>query len=44
LLGHGAADVIHTFAFAIRFGLTAKDLKDFIYAYPTNTSDVRFLV
>jgi glutathione reductase (NADPH) len=44
LLGHGAADVIHTFAFAIRFGLTAKDLKDFIYAYPTTTSDVRFLV
>ncbi len=44
LLGHGAADTIHTFGFAIRFGLTTKDLKEFIYAYPTNTSDVRFLV
>jgi len=44
VLGHGAEEIIHTFAFAIKFGLPAQELKDFVYAYPTFTSDVRFLV
>ncbi len=44
LLGHGAQEVIHTFALAMKYGISADDLSDFIYAYPTFTSDVRFLI
>lgn len=44
LLGHGAQEIIHTFAFAIRYGVDAAELKDFVYVYPTFTSDIRFMV
>jgi glutathione reductase (NADPH) len=44
LLGHGAAETIHAFAFAIKHGLTADVLRDTVYAYPTFHSDVKFLV
>ena len=44
LLGHGAQEVIHTFAFALKYGIHADELKDFVYAYPTFTSDVKYLV
>jgi len=33
-----AADTIHVFALAIRFGITREQLKDFVYAYPTPSS------
>jgi len=33
-----AADTIHTFALAIRFGMTREQLQDLVYAYPTPTS------
>lgn len=44
LLGHGAAEIIHLFAFARKFGHTAADLKAFVYAYPTFASDIRFML
>jgi glutathione reductase (NADPH) len=44
LLGHGAAETIHAFAFAIRHGVTADELRETVYAYPTFHSDVKFLV
>ena len=44
ILGHGAAEIIHTFSFAIKYGITASDLADNVYAYPTMTSDTKFLV
>jgi glutathione reductase (NADPH) len=44
LLGHGAADTIHVFALAMRYGIPADELRSFDYAYPTSTNDVRFLV
>ncbi len=40
LLGTHAEEVINLFAFAIRFGISAKDLKHMIYAYPTSASDL----
>lgn len=44
ILGHGAAEIIHTFAFAIKHGVTASELAHTVYAYPTMTSDIKFLV
>ncbi|GAC1357061.1 MAG: NAD(P)/FAD-dependent oxidoreductase [Polyangiales bacterium] len=44
VLGHGGAETIHAFALAMKLGLRASDLKDFVYAYPTFHSDVAHLV
>ena len=44
LVGHGAEEVIHLFSFAMKFGVSAGDLVDSVYAYPTFTSDVKYLV
>ncbi|MDA0240106.1 MAG: NAD(P)/FAD-dependent oxidoreductase [Proteobacteria bacterium] len=44
LLGHGAPETIHLFAFAITYGVTAEQLSNTIYAYPTFMSDVKFLI
>src|SRR5207249_1541812 len=35
MVGHGAAELVHAFAFAMRFGVTATTLRDTIFAYPT---------
>jgi glutathione reductase (NADPH) len=35
-----AEEVINLFAAAIRFGITASDLKRMVYAYPTSSSDI----
>lgn len=44
LLGPDAAEVINIFALAVRHGLTDRDLKRMIYAYPTSASDVSYMV
>lgn len=44
LLGPHAEEVINIFALAIRSGLKADDLKTMIYAYPTSTSDISYMV
>ena len=44
LFGLHAEEVINLFAIAIRFGLKADDLKKMIYAYPTSSSDVSYMV
>jgi glutathione reductase (NADPH) len=44
LVGHGAPEVVHTFAFAMKHGVTAKDIKSTVFAYPTFTSDIQYLV
>ncbi|HWP42054.1 MAG TPA: NAD(P)/FAD-dependent oxidoreductase [Blastocatellia bacterium] len=38
LFGPGAADLIGIFGLAIRFGISAEDLKGFVFAYPTFSS------
>ncbi len=40
LLGAQVDEVINIFALAVRFGITAKELRQMIYAYPTSGSDV----
>ncbi len=44
LVGHGAEEVIHLFAFAIRHGINADSLASSVYAYPTFSSDLKYLV
>lgn len=44
LLGSDAPDVINVFALAVRHGITATDLQHIIYAYPTSTSDVSYML
>ncbi|MDB4932167.1 MAG: NAD(P)/FAD-dependent oxidoreductase [Myxococcaceae bacterium] len=44
ILGHGAEDIIHVFALAIARGLTADDLAATVFAYPTFSSDIRYMI
>jgi glutathione reductase (NADPH) len=45
LLGPHCEEVINIFSVAIRLGLTSKDLNDpILYAYPTNSSDVVYML
>ena len=44
LLGVHAEEVINLFALAVRFGITAKDLRQMIYAYPTSGSDIPYML
>lgn len=44
LFGLHAEEVINVFGLAVRKGLTADDLKDMVYAYPTSTSDVGYML
>ena len=44
LAGHDAQEMINVFAMAIRFGITARQLKEFVYAYPTFHADLSSLL
>ena len=44
LLGPHAEEVINLFALAVRHELTASDLAHAIYAYPTSSSDLAYMV
>jgi glutathione reductase (NADPH) len=44
LLGPHADEVINIFALAIRHGLTTKQLKATMFAYPTGASDIGYMV
>ena len=44
LFGLHAEEVANIFGLAIRKGLSAGDLKDMVYAYPTSASDISYMV
>ena len=44
LLGPDLGETIIIFALVIREGLTAADVKDVIFAYPTLVSDLTYMV
>jgi glutathione reductase (NADPH) len=44
LLGHNADEVINVFAMAVRMKLTGTALKETLWAYPTYTSDLKYMV
>ncbi len=44
LVGHHGEELIHLFAFAMKFGITAGQIKDTIFGFPTFASDVKNLL
>ena len=44
LFGHNAGEVINIFAMAMKFGLSNQDLKKMLWAYPTNVSDLKYMI
>jgi glutathione reductase (NADPH) len=44
LFGPNAEEIINLFALAIRSGLRATDLRHMVYAYPTNSSDIPYML
>jgi glutathione reductase (NADPH) len=44
LLGPHAEEIINIFGVAIRAGLTARDLKDMVFTYPTSASDISYML
>jgi glutathione reductase (NADPH) len=44
LFGHNAGEVINIFAMAIKFVLSNQDLKKMLWAYPTNVSDLKYMI
>jgi glutathione reductase (NADPH) len=39
-----AEEIINIFALAIRLGLNTTDIKDAILSYPTNSSDIGYML
>jgi glutathione reductase (NADPH) len=44
IVGPHAEEVINIFGLAIRHGLTAANLKETIFAYPTGASDIGHMI
>lgn len=44
LVGHAGEELIHLFAFAMKFGITARDIQDTVFAFPTYSNDVKSMV
>jgi glutathione reductase (NADPH) len=44
MVGHGAEELINIFALAKAHGITATALRDFIFAYPSFSSDIKHMV
>jgi glutathione reductase (NADPH) len=42
-VGHEGQELVNVFALAIKFGITASQLKDFVYAYPTFSADIKHM-
>lgn len=44
LLGPGAEETINLFALAMRKGISARELKEVLFSYPTHASDVQYML
>lgn len=44
VLGDGSEELINVFALAVRMGLTAEQVKQTLYAYPTHGSNIQYMV
>jgi len=43
-VGHAGHELVNIFGLAMRFGITAGQIKDFVYAYPTFSSDIKHML
>ena len=41
---HGAEETINLFAMAIRCGLTSGQIREMLFAYPTHSSNMAYMV
>ena len=44
LLGHDAEELIHIFALAIKHRITATELREFVYGFPTFSADIKSML
>jgi glutathione reductase (NADPH) len=44
LLGHAGEELIHIFALAIKHGITASEIRDFVYGFPTFSADIKSML
>ncbi|HKH00637.1 MAG TPA: NAD(P)/FAD-dependent oxidoreductase [Bradyrhizobium sp.] len=43
-VGHAGQELVNIFGLAMRFGITAAQIKDYVYAYPTFSSDIKHML
>ena len=43
-VGHSGQELVNIFGLAMRFGITASQLRESIYAYPTFASDIKHML
>ena len=43
-VGHAGQELVNLFGLAMRFGLTAAQIRDNVYAYPTFSSDIKHML
>jgi glutathione reductase (NADPH) len=43
-VGHAGQELVNIFGLAIKFGITARQLKDQVYAYPTFSADIKHML
>lgn len=43
-VGHGSQELINIFGLGIKFGITASQLRDSVYAYPTFSADIKHML
>ena len=44
LLGHAAEELVHIFGLAIKHGITATEIRDFVYGFPTFSADIKSML
>jgi glutathione reductase (NADPH) len=44
IVGHAGEELIHIFAFAMKFGITASDIRETVYAFPTFSADIKSML
>lgn len=44
IVGHAGEELVHVFAFAMRFGITASQIRDTVYAFPTFSADIKSML
>jgi len=44
IVGHAGEELIHLFAFAMKFGITASEIRETVYAFPTYSADIKSML
>ena len=44
MVGHNGEELIHIFAFAMKHGITAAQIRNTVYAFPTYSADIKSMV